>query len=94
MGQVNYSKLAEDETSGSGNSIQPSCNLPRSLVTTDYHVLLLLKSSVKVVNVLNEAVVLDDNYNEVIQKSYYHIYFRYWNGMDVLRIVFFNLGVG
>ncbi len=63
MVQVNYSKLSEDESTA--NSAQSTGNIPRALVATDYHVLLLLKSSVKAVNILNEGIVYDDNYNEV-----------------------------
>lgn len=63
MVPANYPKLPEEDLTA-GNP-QSMCNMPRSLVATDYHVLLLLKSSVKVVNVLNEGLEFDDNYSEV-----------------------------
>jgi len=64
MVPVSYPKSSSEEDYNAANP-QSVCNLPRSLVVTDYHVLLLLKSSVKAVSILNEGLVFDDNYNEV-----------------------------
>ncbi|CAL8101844.1 unnamed protein product [Orchesella dallaii] len=63
MVPISYPKSSEDDYNASNP--QSVCNLPRSLMVTDYHVLLLLKSSVKAVSILNEGLVYDDNYNEV-----------------------------
>jgi len=54
----NQVEAKEQETAGSSV-------LPKSLVATDYHVLLLSKHSVQALCVLSGDVIFEDNYDEV-----------------------------
>lgn len=62
MSLVSYSKNSIEETDLNSSG---SNHLPKSLVSTDFHVLLLYKGQVKAVCVLNDEVIFEDVYDEV-----------------------------
>jgi hypothetical protein len=63
----NVIQARDMETGGTGA-------LPKSLVATDYHVLLLYKHSVQALCVLNGDVIFEDTYEEV-RLSELNLYF-------------------